>query len=143
MADRWIIIPNWDKFQHYGYHQRPPWIKVYTALNSDPKWEALTLGQKGLLVVIWLEYARSSRELTLKAVAKQAGRSHKAGAIKALETAGFIRLASRPEVEVDKEPPYPHSEGRAKPSPNGAVCPECGIVLTPPLTLTEHLHLQH
>ena len=30
--DGWIVIPNWEKFQHYT-DRNPPWVKLYTELN--------------------------------------------------------------------------------------------------------------
>jgi len=117
VADRWIVIPNWDRFQHYK-DRDPTWIKVYTRLGSDPYWDELTLGQKGLLLEIWIMYARSGRKVTLKAVAKQAGRSYKASAVKALADAGFIELAASPDkTELRSEDKELETDGSAKKSP--------------------------
>ena len=50
MSERWIVIPNWDKFQHYS-DRDPVWIKVYTELNSRDEWRQLSYAQRGLLVI--------------------------------------------------------------------------------------------
>ena len=31
-AERYIVIPNWDEFQHYKDKTRPAWIKLYPRL---------------------------------------------------------------------------------------------------------------
>ena len=41
MTDGWIVIPNWDKFQHYK-DRDPVWIKLYLELNSRDDWRRLT-----------------------------------------------------------------------------------------------------
>ena len=44
---RWITVPNWEKFQHYQKKKNPDrapvWIKLYTELNSRDDWLALSL----------------------------------------------------------------------------------------------------
>lgn len=57
MTGRWITVPNWHRFQHYGMARRPPWIKNYTALLHDDDYLDLTLASRGLLHGIWLAYA--------------------------------------------------------------------------------------
>ncbi len=94
--DLWIVIPNWERFQHYK-NRNPTWIKVYTELSSDPDWDGLTLHQRGLLVTLWLEYARSRAQVSTTWVRKQVGRSYKVASLVSLSDAGFIQLsASRP-----------------------------------------------
>jgi hypothetical protein len=100
-VERWIVVPNWDRFQHYS-DRNPTWIKVYTELNSRDEWRNLPLAQRGVLVTIWLEYARSNGQLTVRhmcaigpAMSTRYGHLYKH--LEALNDAGFIRLsASRP-----------------------------------------------
>jgi len=65
VAEEWIVVRNWERFQHpdAARSQVPPWIKVYTELLSDPAFLGLSLRRRGILVCIWIEYARSRRRL--------------------------------------------------------------------------------
>jgi hypothetical protein len=65
MNDQWIIVPNWHRFQHYK-DREPVWIKIYTELNSRDDWWQLSDAQRGLLVTIWIEYARSRGRLSVR-----------------------------------------------------------------------------
>jgi len=114
--DGWIVIPNWRRFQHYRDRQ-PRWIKVYTELMSDPAFLGLTFAQRGLLISLWLEYARSRRAIRVRAasVSRQLGGRVASAQLEALSDAGFIEVsASKPagehasniaglEVEVEKK----------------------------------------
>jgi hypothetical protein len=127
-ADEWIIVPNWGKFQHYG-DREPVWIKVYTELNSRDDFLALTRAERGLLLTIWLEFARSRARLRVKTILalcdSRARREH----LIPLSDAGFIELsasaperlpasprARREEVEEEKEveAPLPPQDVGAK-----------------------------
>jgi len=55
----WIVIPNWDKFQHYK-DRNPTWIKVHVELVDKPEWRELPDRRKGILVSLWLLYAASN-----------------------------------------------------------------------------------
>lgn len=115
----WIVIPNWDSFQHYR-HRRPRWIKLYADLLSDPDWLGLTWHQRGILVSLWLEYATSRGQVpdnTASLSRRLNGRVTKVQ-LDALKEAGFIDFsASRPlaigyqdaslELEKDLETPKP------------------------------------
>ncbi len=100
--ERWIIIPNWPRFQHYK-ERRPVWIKAYTELLADRAYLKLTLRQRGLLHGLWLAYAASG--LDLGSSAAQVGRvlgepTVRTRDIEALNHAGFITLsASKPLAE--------------------------------------------
>ena len=94
--DPYVVVPNWRRFQHYG-DRNPPWLKLYTELQSRDDWRALSLAERGLLVTIWIEFARSRGQLRLSDVAKRAGTMTRKGQVESLSDAGFIRLrASRP-----------------------------------------------
>lgn len=60
--ERWIVIPNWREFQHYK-NRDPNWVKVYTRLLSDDDWLSLSFHVRGVLVGLWLAYARSDGQL--------------------------------------------------------------------------------
>jgi hypothetical protein len=107
MDDRWIVVRNWDKFQHYT-DRTPVWIKLYTNLNSEDEWLNLSLSDRGLLVSIWCEYARSKGQLRVLSLAKSVGlRPHYAHLYRHLERlnhAGFIHLvASKPLAQRREE----------------------------------------
>jgi hypothetical protein len=101
-ADPWIIVPNWRRFQHYK-DRRPLWIKVYTELNSRDDWCDLTDAECGLLVRIWIEYARSGGRLKLSRLPSVVGQRSRRRQLQRLNHAGFIELSASPEVEIDKE----------------------------------------
>jgi len=104
MPDGWIVIPNWRRFQHYRNRQ-PKWIKVYTELMSDPAFLNLTFAQRGLLISLWLEYARSRRDLvdnTVKLSRQLSDRVLNAQ-LETLNDAGFIeRSASKQLAKVEQ-----------------------------------------
>jgi hypothetical protein len=108
--ERWIVVPNWETFQHYG-DRTPPWIKVYTELNSNGAWCDLSDAERGLLVSIWIEYARSRGVLSTTKVPSKVGQRSRKRQFERLNDAGFIQLsASKPlalarsrEVEKKRE----------------------------------------
>ena len=94
--DGWIVIPNWEKFQHYQ-DRDAPWIKVYVRLNSDDDWLAMSTALRGVLTTIWLEYARSDGQLRVGRVMELCGKSARSAHIHALVRQGFITVsASKP-----------------------------------------------
>jgi hypothetical protein len=127
----WIIVRNWDRFQHYK-DRSPVWIKIYTALRSDPDWLNLSHAEQGLLVNIWLEYARAdgvleSRQMYAQSHARRGTRFSLRSRIDSLCKAGWISLsASKPastplalaraRVREEKKPPTPL---RGKPKTTG------------------------
>jgi hypothetical protein len=103
MPMQWIVIPNWDKFQHYK-DRTPPWIKLYTELNSSDAWLSLTDAERGLLVTIWVEYARSRGDLKASRVPAARAQKNRRRGFERLNDAGFIQLsASRPLAPKRKE----------------------------------------
>jgi hypothetical protein len=115
VSERWIVIPNWDKFQHYK-DRNPAWIKLYLDLNTRDEWLGLTDAERGLLVSLWLEYARANGVLSTRWLhVRLKVRVYKRH-LERLSDAGFIELsASKPlalararvETETEKEPPLP------------------------------------
>lgn len=63
--DKWIVVPNWDKFQGRRERPRAPWIKLYVALLHKSEWRDLSLTDQGVLVTIWLYYAEEDGRLRL------------------------------------------------------------------------------
>jgi hypothetical protein len=94
--DRWIIVPNWDKFQHYS-DREPVWIKVYLELRDKPEWEALNYTERGLLVSIWMEFAAARGHLSCSRLGKKTGLTTRSEHLASLNHAGFIQIvASKP-----------------------------------------------
>ena len=91
--DLWITVPNWDKFQHYK-DRTPPWIKLYTELNSSNAWLDLTDAERGLLVTIWIEYARARGDLRASNVPSCVRQKRRMCSLERLNQAGFIELSA-------------------------------------------------
>lgn len=127
MKRRWIVIRNWDHFQHYK-DRAPSWIKDYTEQLDDHAYLALTFHQRGVLENLRLQYARSRGclPLDLKMLNRKLAGDMKMESLEALKRAGFIqftasepvpfRSASRARTEVPlREPKKRASAAR----PNG------------------------
>jgi len=63
----WIVIPNWDDFQHYK-DRDPRWIKDHVSQLHDDDWSGLTLAERGLLQTCRLMFAASDGRCTLETV---------------------------------------------------------------------------
>lgn len=107
--NRWIVVPNWGRFQHYGMARRPPWIKNYTALLHDDEYLDLPLSARGLLHGIWLAYAdrkgriRAGRDM--RDTLQLRGRlDHDLLHIASLSHAGFIELSASRPLDLDLKP---------------------------------------
>ena len=125
-AERWIVIPGWEKFQHRDAARAliPTWIKVYTELMSKDGFFELSFHCRGVLLSLWLEYATSKRQLRDSTVSltRRLGQRVTTRDLESLNRAGFIEFsASRPastrasrvavleekRVETDVEEPEP------------------------------------
>jgi hypothetical protein len=125
MISGWIVVRNWDKFQHYS-ERRPVWIKLYTDINSSDEWLELSTAARGMLTTIWAEYARSGGHLRVEKCMQLCGKSARSAHIDSLIHAGFIQvvaskpLAQRREEEEKKDlkslPLTPKAEN-PKPAP--------------------------
>lgn len=97
MTERWITIPNWDRFQHYGLERRPLWVKNYTTLLSKDEYLDLSFASRGMLHGIWLAYASRDGLLRLSDLSSILHDRARIRNVEALNHAGFIDfLASRP-----------------------------------------------
>jgi hypothetical protein len=97
-ASQWVVIPNWDRFQHYK-DRDPRWIKDYVSQLDDPDWSNLTLAQRGLLQTLRLMYAAGDGRLNYShAIDASNSRSGYVHAIfESLNHAGLVALVhSRP-----------------------------------------------
>lgn len=121
-AERWIVIPNWEKFQHYK-DRGPKWIKNYTRLLSNDDYLMLTGNRRALLHGLWLVFASSGLgddlsetcvRLDVQLLNRRLGLAAKMADYEALNHAGFIALSASkplskrnqvasPEVETETE----------------------------------------
>lgn len=126
--DLYIYIPNWSGpkgFQHYK-DRDPKWIKNYTRLLSHDAYADLTFHQRGILHGLWMEYARSTRQLrgSTLTLTRRLGQRVTTRDLEALNQAGFIRLVASSalaelygnaclevETEKEEEPPLPPQGG--------------------------------
>lgn len=101
MDEGWIVIPNWDKFQHYK-DRRPPWIKTYVDLLHRDEYLDLTPRRRSILHDLWITYAERDglvrhRTATLS---RLFGHRVMSADLKALNQAGFIEIvASKPQPQ--------------------------------------------
>ena len=99
--ERWIIVRNWERFQHYK-DRDPYFIKLYTELQHDHNWLALTGHQRAVLVGIWLEYASARCQLPLNtaSLTRRLALRVSSATLEALNPAGFIEFSSRAALEI-------------------------------------------
>lgn len=94
----YIVIPNWDGpdgFQHYR-DRDPIWIKNYVRLMSHDDYLDLSYHQRGILHGLWMEYARSNRQLPGSTVTLTRRLGHRVTTrdLEALNEAGFIQFVA-------------------------------------------------
>lgn len=94
----WIVIPNWDEFQHYS-DRDPRWIKNYRHLLSDDDYLGLSGHCRSILHGLWLVYASSDGQVRLDARSLSHRLALRVSSLQleSLNGAGFIEVsASRP-----------------------------------------------
>ena len=101
MSDPWIVIPEWEHFQHRDAARVvvPTWIKLYTELLSKDEFYELSFHLRGMLVSLWIEYARSKRQLrgSTSALSRRLGHRVTRRDLAALEATGLLAFsASKP-----------------------------------------------
>ena len=88
----WIVIPNWEKFQHRA-DRSLPWLKLYIELEGRDDWRQLSLAARGLLVCIWIEYRRSKGQLRTSDIPGRVAQKVPRRTLKSLVEAGFVELS--------------------------------------------------
>jgi hypothetical protein len=152
--DLWIVVNNWDRFQHYG-NRRPVWIKAYLDLTHSDDYLQLTGHRRGILHGLWLEYASTRCQLRADTVSltRRLNLRVTTADLGALIEAGFIDfVASKPladgyqeaslEVEVEKERTKTLEDQPRRAEPAKAeepACPLCGITYPRWQRIREHL----
>ena len=91
----WIVVRNWDKFQHYK-NRNPPWIKLYLELHHDDNYMRLSGNRRAILTSVWVEYGLSQRCVPLdpKLLGRRFNLNVKMADLEALNHAGFIIFAA-------------------------------------------------
>jgi hypothetical protein len=81
----------------------PPWIKTFTKLLSDDDYLALSHHLRGVLLGIWLEYARARRQLRGSTVTltRRLGQRVTTRDLEALNDAGFIAFSASKPARTD------------------------------------------
>jgi hypothetical protein len=97
----WIIVPNWDDFQHYK-DRVPPWIKLYLELADKAEWRRLTLAERGLLVSIWIAFARTRGVVRASELPSFVAASTREKHLTSLSDAGFIRIRASKPLALEK-----------------------------------------
>lgn len=117
MSDPWIVVPNWERFQHYGTARRPIWIKNYLALLDDEDYLKLTLAERGLLHGIWLAYAVRHGQLRRSAVSQAIDtRSTRDRHFDSLNHAGLLLFSASKPLYLDLK-----SKSTDSPTPKDAI----------------------
>lgn len=102
MSDPWIVVPNWERFQHYGTARRPIWIKNYIALLDDEDYLNLTLAERGLLHGVWLAYAARRGQLRTDATGHAIGTARaRLKHFEALNHAGLLLYSASKPLLLD------------------------------------------
>lgn len=107
--NRWIVVPQWGRFQHYGRTRRPIWIKNYNALLHKDDYIDLTLGLRGLLHGLWLAYADSEGRLRRRDLAATLHARARDVHLEALQQAGFIEFSASKPLPLDLNPSNTHA----------------------------------
>jgi alkylhydroperoxidase family enzyme len=128
MSDEWIVVPGWERFQHYR-DRSPAWIKNYVDLLQREEYLGLGAGARALLHGIWLAFAHHNGTLRASRVHALTNLPARRAHLDSLQAAGFIELsASKPlplaleplararaiaggETEREKEPPLSPPQG--------------------------------
>jgi hypothetical protein len=98
-ADPWIVVPNWDKFQHYK-DRDPVWIKLYMGLRNKDEWRHLTGFERGLLVSTWLEFGAANTQLRRSDVPRLTGLEPRTQHWDSLREAGFIYFSASKSAQI-------------------------------------------
>lgn len=109
----WIIVPNWEKFQHYKSRD-PRWIKNYGELLHKSEYIGLGLASRGLLHGLWLAYAEAKGRVKVREVPGYVSHKTLRRHWDSLLEAGFVELSAskvlaqskrEKERRANKQPP--------------------------------------
>ena len=100
---RYLEIHDWD---HHQSETTTEWFRVWTRLFSLPKWNRLSMAERGLLVSLWGYQAKTRASppcapLELRACLGQAYTKHTLGQVQRLVDVGFLHFRTH-QRRVDK-----------------------------------------
>jgi hypothetical protein len=128
----YIVIPNWDEFQHYK-DRAPAWIKLHLNLLGNDAWLDLSPEDRCVLITIWMltgRYGNGRVKADYGWIMQQAkvGYGPRSRNLERLNHAGFITFSASAlpkkvasvEVEGSKEPKKERKSARASSAANTA-----------------------
>ena len=98
--DGWIVVRDWDRFQHYHAGDRDMiWVKNYVRLLHNDEYLELTGHQRAVLHGLWLVYASSRCQVRANtaSLTRQLALRVTSHTLEALNHAGFIAILARSE----------------------------------------------
>jgi hypothetical protein len=118
MSERWIVIPNWEKLQHYGNRRDPPWFKTYISILHDDAYLNLTGHQRGTLHGLWAIYAASHRQLrdSTTTISRQLNMRVTRATLDALSHAGLIQFSASAPLAARYHDASPRAVARVEES---------------------------
>ena len=90
---QWIVIPGWDKFQHYK-DRRPPWLKDYVDQIDRDEYRALSPTARALLPDVRRLYALGDGVVRREGAGTRLGMKLRREHWEELSDAGFIEIRS-------------------------------------------------
>ena len=120
----WIVIPNWEKFQHYR-DRRPVWIKDYPDQLDRDEYRALSPTARALLQDVRRLCALSDGVVRKEGAGTRLGMKLRREHWKELSDAGFIEivastpLALRARARRDRERDRPSKSPKSKSKTTG------------------------
>ena len=61
-SERWIVIPRWEEFQHYG-DRNPIWVRRTSGSSATTTITTTLLRKRGLLQGLWLIRAEGGNDI--------------------------------------------------------------------------------
>lgn len=116
MSERFLIVKNFEKYQHYS-DRNPPWIKLYYGLLDDMAFLALAETTQMHLVKIWLAVSRHDgfRIPYDEPYIRAAIRAKSKVDLRALIASGFL-IVTDASAGASTEPSKPPGENEANAS---------------------------
>lgn len=98
----WIVIPGWEKFQHYK-DRDPKWIKLYNSLLHSDDYLGLSGHRRAILHGLWMAYASSGCELRMdpRSLSRRLQLKVTSQDLEALVTGGWMEMADAPSKTMN------------------------------------------
>jgi hypothetical protein len=114
MSGGYIVMRNWDTFQHYK-DRNPTWIKTYTELLSDDAYLELSGHRRAILHGLWLAYATARCQLSddTRILTRRLNLKVTTLDLKSLNDAGFLTFTDIKPISPRATSDSPHARARA------------------------------